>query len=257
MHPWVWFWLAVLLCGLLPGTAAEANQSCFPTAGDGGTPHQIRIVLDAGYMADAMRPAVLAETARVLTERLQGCGVSAPAVRITSVDVMVVEIPATWRSDDAATLLGRQAVVDFREEQGSVGNPEWLPVTGQGRDGTVVALTGERFAHVELTYARGTNEPLIVFELDEEGTALLAEVTTRLASAPGIRRRLGVFVDGEAVMTPVVQSPIAEGKGQISGPFTAAEARLLTVQLNSGPLPMPVRIEPDAPAAFPQDRGRE
>jgi preprotein translocase subunit SecD len=247
---------AVLLCVLVPAPAAGASQQCFtPTNHREGEPsgmatasQEILIHLDLANLPDSARDPVRAETARVLGERLQHCGLQAPVVRFASGDVIAVDIPTSWIFADTAMLLGHQAQVEFREERGTMSDPDWDLVMGPGQDGTIVALTGDRFARVELTLQPGTNQPQILFELDEDGTRLLAEATGRL-----VGRRLGIFVDDEPVMTPVVQSTIANGRGQITGRFTLDEAQALSAQLTSGPLPVPVWIESPGEMSAPMD----
>ena len=229
----------VLVCVLLVPAAVGAQQFC--SRGVNGAFVEMRGHADTASVPESERPFVLADTNRVIAERLRGCGVLDPVVHLEADDSFRVAVPAAWNPDQTAALLGRQAIVDFREERVVEGISEWIVATGAAPGGRATALTGQRIAHVELTFERATNRPLILFELDEEGTALFKEITARL-----VRRRLGIFVDGEPLMTPVVQEAITSGRGQITGAFTADEARTLTVQVAAGPLPVPVWIESDS-----------
>ena len=44
------------------------------------------------------------------------------------------------------------------------------------------------------------------------------------------------------ISTPIIQSPITDGQGQISGSFTQEEAQSLAVNLRSGALPIPIKV---------------
>ncbi|NMB13094.1 MAG: protein translocase subunit SecD, partial [Firmicutes bacterium] len=49
-------------------------------------------------------------------------------------------------------------------------------------------------------------------------------------------------LDGEVLVNPVVQGPITDGKGQITGRFTIDEAKNLAVLLKAGSLPVPMEV---------------
>jgi preprotein translocase subunit SecD len=54
-----------------------------------------------------------------------------------------------------------------------------------------------------------------------------------------LSRRLAIVMDGRLYSTPVIQSPIETGRGQISGSFSLREAVELATALDS---PLPVRV---------------
>src|SRR5207247_686438 len=112
------------------------------------------------------------------------------------------------------------ALLDFRERRTLDGTVSWVVATGRGTDGVEKPFTGSYVASAQLNLEPGTNRPGILVELDAEGTALLADVTRRL-----VGQQLGVFLDGEPLMTPTVQQPIAVGRVRITANFTSDEAR--------------------------------
>ena len=248
MSWWVRSFTTVLLCTLLPAIAFGAGASCLEAPGDGTASQHLLIHVEASHAPANARPSVLAETARILEDRLRRCGIETPSVAIVADDALEVQVPAAWSLDEANMLLGRQAVVDFREERIIEGQSEWIIATGRGRDGSMVPLAGEHLLHTELAFEPATNRPQILFGLDAEGAELLAEITTRLVS-----RRLGIFLDGAPLVTPVIQQAVTGGQGRITGTFRADEARILAVQLASGPLPAPVWIEPDGTELVPSN----
>ncbi|MBC7238999.1 MAG: protein translocase subunit SecD, partial [Chloroflexi bacterium] len=82
-----------------------------------------------------------------------------------------------------------------------------------------------------------TNQPVIAFEMNSEGAKIFAEHT-----AANIDRFLAIVLDGEVISCPRIQSAIPEGRGQITGQFTVAEAKALVLQLRYGALPIPLRV---------------
>ena len=74
------------------------------------------------------------------------------------------------------------------------------------------------------------------FTLDDEGALLMEAATRRLLGKP-----MGIY-DDRLVIAPVVQS-VLRAQGVIAG-LSAAEAKRLAVQLNSGALPVDVTVQP-------------
>jgi protein-export membrane protein SecD len=80
----------------------------------------------------------------------------------------------------------------------------------------------------------------VTFEMNKQGAAEFADITTRLAQLPegDPKRQLAIVLDGVIQSAPNIQEPITGGSGEITGDFTEAEAKNLEVVLNSGALPV-------------------
>jgi preprotein translocase subunit SecD len=59
-----------------------------------------------------------------------------------------------------------------------------------------------------------------------------------------VGQKMGIFIDDEAVSTPVLREPIESGNCVISGNLTRGQARHLAALLNGGPLPVKVVAVP-------------
>lgn len=80
----------------------------------------------------------------------------------------------------------------------------------------------------------------IAFELrDDDGRRAFADFTARAATS---REPLAIVLDGIVLSAPRVQSQLTTG-GVITGAFTEQEAQQLALQLRSGALPIPLRVE--------------
>ena len=53
---------------------------------------------------------------------------------------------------------------------------------------------------------------------------------------------VAIYLDGAPISTPVVQSEIKDGNAVITGKFTPIEVKLLATRLNSGALPVPIKL---------------
>lgn len=86
----------------------------------------------------------------------------------------------------------------------------------------------------------------VSLELDSEGTEAFAEASNRLygfQETDTTRNRFAVVLDGNVIVAPSMNVPITDGKAQITGNFTAAEAQNLANQLQFGSLPLNFEVQ--------------
>jgi preprotein translocase subunit SecD len=74
-------------------------------------------------------------------------------------------------------------------------------------------------------------------QFDSEGTKLFSDLTTA-----NVGKQIAIFLDGQVLSAPTVQTPITNGEAIISGNFTAQTAKELATRLNSGALPVPIKL---------------
>ena len=160
--------------------------------------------------------------------------------------------------DEAKDLIGRTAQLVFMERTcldpsealiSSPGLCQPVSLGGQGRftdeaigvttdrpDG----LTGQDLARAFRSRDNITNEPIVNLEFNSRGTRIWSDLTRRLAGDQ--TKRVAIFRDGEQLTAPVVTSHIPDGFAVISGSFTSESARTLAIQLESGRLPVPLKL---------------
>jgi len=104
-------------------------------------------------------------------------------------------------------------------------------------------LVGTRLRRAEPAIYQGTeleraNTWVVNFELDREGAAKFAQVTSR-----NVGRRLAIVLDGVVRSAPRIQERIPNGRGQITlNDRRGDRAKDLSIVLNSGSLPAPVVV---------------
>ncbi len=175
---------------------------------------------------------------KTIEKRINAYGVAEPIVQRRGADRVIVELPGIRNIEEAKSLIGKTAQMDFREQKTIEGQQQWVVATAKGNDDVEKELTGRYFKKAEVGFEQGSSKPMILFEFDSEGSKLFGELTTRLKG-----KELGIFLDGQPITTPRVQEAITQGRGQITGSFTLDDARNLVIQLNAGALPLPVSIE--------------
>jgi len=98
-------------------------------------------------------------------------------------------------------------------------------------------LSGKHVKHASVGFDPNTGAPYVILDFNEEG----ADLFTALTEA-NVGKVIGIFLDGEAITTPVVQQAIYGGQATISGDFSIDEAKLLAQRMNAGALPVPIEI---------------
>jgi len=188
---------------------------------------------------------VMAAVQSKIENRLHAYGISNPVVQIWGNNQIFVEIPPVNNANQAISLIGQVALLEFKEQQrdasGNVvndadGKPVWIPSTATGSDGTTVeALTGKYLKSNAAVTLDSLGKSEVSFEWNAEGAKLFGQITQRL-----IGKRLGIFLDGVEIAEPTVQAVITD-KGVINN-IQIDEAKILVNQLNSGSLDVPLKI---------------
>lgn len=154
---------------------------------------------------------------------------------------LIVELPGITDTQQAIDMIGKTPVLDFRLATDIKAKDEnGKDITLQGF--TPTELTGRYLKSASMAFGGGAAtalaEPIVQLQFDNEGAAIFKELTEK-----NIGKVIGIFLDGQAISTPVVQSAIPDGEAVISGNFRPEEARELVRSLNLGALPVPIALQ--------------
>ncbi|MCA9143021.1 MAG: protein translocase subunit SecD [Planctomycetaceae bacterium] len=91
--------------------------------------------------------------------------------------------------------------------------------------------------------SRGNDErlrPCIMFNLKQSsgGVGRFADLTTDYGPEGNFNRQLGIILDNTLLSAPNIQEPITQGRGRITGEFTAEEVDFMVNILEAGSLPV-------------------
>lgn len=99
-------------------------------------------------------------------------------------------------------------------------------------------LGGKNLKNASVEFqSQGLSEPQVALKFDSEGGELFSEITKR-----NLQKQVAIFLDGEVISAPTVQSEITNGEAVITGNFTIEEAKDLVKRLNEGALPVPISL---------------
>lgn len=99
-------------------------------------------------------------------------------------------------------------------------------------------LTGKNLKSASVQFkSQGLSEPEVSLKFDDEGTKLFADITKK-----DIGKRIAIYLDGEIITAPTVQSEILNGEAVVTGNYTVEQAKTLVKRLNEGALPVPISL---------------
>ncbi|MBU0531096.1 MAG: protein translocase subunit SecD [Candidatus Uhrbacteria bacterium] len=98
-------------------------------------------------------------------------------------------------------------------------------------------LSGRHLTRSNVDFDQTTGQPYVVLHFNSDGDKLFGELTEA-----HVGEQIAIFLDGEVITAPVVQTAIYGGQAIITGSFTIEEAKLLAQRLNAGALPVPLNL---------------
>lgn len=231
----------------------------------------LRVLLQADTSIDSFSLEDLGETANNVARRVNALGLTEATVQVQGRDRILVELPGVRDPAQAVATIQRTALLEFvdfgglrnqvvdlvgreivtdeqvalRQNTASAeGESDPLaprrahPVTGLPFR-TVMTGAGLQAASAVLSPPQGTGSPewMINFEVKEDFQDVFGSFTRDRIGEP-----MAIVLDGEVLSAPIIQAQLSSG-GVITGQFTEEEATTLALQLRSGALPIPLRIE--------------
>jgi len=98
-------------------------------------------------------------------------------------------------------------------------------------------LTGKNLKRAQLDFDQRSGSAQVSLVFDDEGAKLFADITKR-----NIGKTVAIYLDGQAISVPTVNSEITGGQAVITGSFSITEAKLLAQRMNAGALPVPINL---------------
>ncbi len=188
---------------------------------------------------------VMSALVRKVQARLQAYGLTDFTVTIQGTDVVLIQLAGPKDIAVVEKLVGKQGtLLEFKEQKldakgepvfGEGGQVEWIPAVAARKDGQQVALTNKYLKPTATATMTPVGTPEFAFEWDKDGACMFEQITRRNMGKP-----LAIFIDGELVSAPLIQDVISD-RGMILG-LSAADARMLAVQLNSESLDVPLKL---------------
>jgi len=177
----------------------------------------------------------LSSARNIIEKRVNFFGVSEPTVQTLKSGNnyrISIDLPGIEKVDEAIALIGRTAQLSFQEEKiidEKVASP--APVLVE------TGLTGKHIKKASVDFNQQDGKPQVALSFNNEGARLFGDITKRNIGKP-----LAIVVDNFLISAPTVQQAISEGNAVITGNFTVDEAKKLTIAINSGALPLSIKL---------------
>lgn len=191
---------------------------------------------DTSKISSDKKSSSLESLRNVIERRVNLFGISEPNVQTSNFqgkDRIVVELPGINDTKEAQALIGRTAQLVFTEiieisgKDGATPSASLIPTN----------LTGADLAESSVVFDQNTGKPAVSLTFTKEGGDKFAKIT-----GDNVGKPVAIVLDNEVVSAPNVQEKIVGGTAQITGSFTLDEAKKLSIQLNAGALPVPVKV---------------
>ncbi|GAB6066306.1 protein translocase subunit SecD [Aquifex pyrophilus] len=196
-----------------------------------------------------LKESIVSQSIEIIRDRIDKLGVTQPIVSRAGKYRIIVDLPGFLDVERAKKIIGSTASLELRLvidsspsrkdlEKKLTRDTEILP----SREGDewfllekVPVITGKdlKTAYVGVDEL---GQPAVNFELKSEAAEKFGEFTEK-----NIGKRLAIVLDNKVVSAPVIRSRISD-RGQITGNFTAQEARDLALILRTGSLPAPLKF---------------
>jgi protein-export SecD/SecF family membrane protein len=162
-------------------------------------------------------------TIAVLRNRVDSFGLSEPVIQREGERRIRIELatdPNNPEQGQQAILetIGKTALLEFKDSSGKT------------------VLTGANLTEAQAVYQAdefGRQVPMVSLVFDSAGAKIFSELT-----ASHLGQQIPIYLDGEVISAPTVQTVIADGKAVITGIETIEEASRLANLLRSGALPL-------------------
>jgi protein-export membrane protein SecD len=233
----------------------------------------LRVLLQAELPSDQFTPEDLRETANNVSRRINALGLTEATTQIQGSDRILVELPGVTEPAEAIQTIQQTALLEFvnfsglTPDQVSALVDQRIRTSEQVRiqqarqqsapEGTTVdevqgavnpgtglpfetVMTGAELSAAQAQFNPNASQWLIQFELTPEGAGIFGPYT-----GANINQAMAIVLDGVVISAPYIRAQLTDG-GSIEGEFTQEDAQQLALQLRSGALPIPLRVESSA-----------
>ena len=135
--------------------------------------------------------------------------------------------------DEAKSLIGQTALLEFKERTCS----DRFCIDFTDSD---IGLTGDDLERADPVVDSTGIGWSIAIQFNDRGTDIFSDLTRRITGVE--TKRIAIILDDEQLLAPVARAWIRDGRSEITGNFTREEVRTRSIQLDSGRLPVPLKI---------------
>lgn len=187
------------------------------------------------------RANVLASAENITETRINALGVSEPVIQTAKTKDqyrLIVDLPSVSNPDEVINTLKKVAFLEFKTLRKDLPPEATLSLSLDSFEST--GLNGSDLKRATAQPSRDPQTPgyVVSLEFNSDGAKKFEQITKDNLGQP-----VAIFIDGVLTQAPRVQAVISDGKAIISGNFDSKEAKKIAIELGSGALKAPLKIE--------------
>jgi preprotein translocase subunit SecD len=185
----------------------------------------------------------------VVRKRIDALGTREPSIQRQGAQRILVEVPGFQNPAALKALIGKTAKLEFKLVDQSVSPADLqagrAPIGSQVlryENGAPIAvqrraiINGSQLTKANQSYDQ-SSRPDVEISFNGEGGKRFAQVTRDNVNKP-----FAIILDNVVISAPNIESPILGGSAQITGSFTVQSAQQLAIALQSGALPVSLKV---------------
>lgn len=173
----------------------------------------------------------------IVEKRVNFFGVNEPIIQIIKQRNdyrLVVDLPGIKDVNQAVKIIGQTAQLNFFQlEKDKVATT----TADLYKFSKKTNLSGKDVKKATVNFNSENGKPEIALSFTEKGKKVFAQLTEN-----NVGRPLPIFLDNLLLSSPIVQQPIRDGNAVITGNFSVKEAKQLANAINSGALPVSIKL---------------
>ena len=223
------------------GTGQLANELEIVEQIDGS----ILVSMTEEALSDLLRRSV-DQSIEIIRRRIDELGTKEPTIQRQGESRILIQVPGLDDPKRLKDLLGTTAKMTFHlidpfYDGGNVSRSSMQLNHADNESKYVLErrsiIGGENLVDAQPGFDPQTNQPIVNFRFDGQGSRKFGKITTDNVGKP-----FAIVLDNEVISAPIINEPILGGSGMISGSFTVQEANDLAILLRAGALPAPLVI---------------
>ena len=204
---------------------------------------ELTMSADMSNIDFASRDDALESAKNIVENRINAYGVSEPVIQTGKKGGqyrLIVEMPGVSNADEVIAALKKVAFLEFKTLPKDFSKEATAEIEISPDVFISTGLTGNDLRRATASPSQDSQTPgyVVNLEFNSEGAKKFEEITKNNLDAP-----VAIFIDGELKQAPRVQSVISDGKAIITGNFDSKQAKEIAIELNSGALKTPLKIE--------------
>ena len=161
----------------------------------------------------------LEKTKQLLDLRVNKLGVAETTVTVEGDRRIRVDIPGQFDSKEIVDSLQKTGNLTFKDSEGNE------------------VLNGKDVEEASVMTDNNTGKPVVTLKLNEEGKQKFTDATEK-----NLNKTISIYMDEDLISSPRVESVITGGEAIITGSNTIDEAKNLAGLINSGALPVTLKV---------------